>query len=109
MPLLHPVSVFSAQLRFRFSNIRYLSHHYCNEWCRKKLSPTRSIPLLYNLKPLNYCHGAFNFTQVGTKQFSTGNSLFSEFNFEKDCEETLESLSEHFEELLEGNFSKCIK
>ena len=104
MPLLHPVSVFSAQLRFRFSNIRYLSHHYCNEWCKKKLSPTRSIPFFYNLKRLNYCHGAFNFTQVCTKQFSTSNSLLSEFNFEKDCEETLESLSEHFEELLEGNF-----
>ena len=104
MPLLHPVSVFSAQLRFRLSNIRYLSHRHCNEWCGKKLSP-RSIPLLYNLKLLNYCDVAFNFTQVCTKQFSTGNSLFSEFNFEKDCEETLESLSEHFEELLEGNFS----
>ena len=33
--------------------------------------------------------------------FSTNRN--STFDFEKDCEETLESLSERFEELLEGN------
>ena len=34
--------------------------------------------------------------------YSTNGDAGTAFNFEKECEETLESLSEHFEEILEG-------
>ena len=36
---------------------------------------------------------------------STNGDPQSAFNFEKECEETLESLSEHFEEILESSKS----
>ena len=37
--------------------------------------------------------------------YSTNGDLRPEFNFEKECEETLESLLEHFEEILEGRLT----
>ena len=40
--------------------------------------------------------------------YSTNGDPRPEFKFEKECEETLESLSEHFEEILEGKLSKCL-
>ena len=57
---------------------------------------------------INYGHN-FEFKRLisvlNNRLHSADESANSEFQFDKECDETLESLCEHFEEILEGMFN----
>ena len=110
MPWLRSATVLFSRSRLRECKIRYLSFHNCNSWYKyeyKVIKPLNSSKVVTCLcSPANFYLG-FSLSNVLSnieiRHTSTNERSYSEFNFEKECEETLESLSEHFEELLEGN------
>ena len=107
MPWLQLATVLHRQARLLPSNSRFLSFGSFNKWCQNHLTNLQCLGII-RLAPTNITPNYLpNDSQCkfNTRNFSTSNCIFSVFNFEKECEETLESLSEHFEELLEGMFS----
>ena len=111
MPLLKSVVVFGTRNRLFECNIRYLSFHSYGKWYKnepKLITPLNLSKVASGLySPVNINFGlrlSKVSSSIAIRHNSTNEGSFPEFNFEKECEETLESLSEHFEELLEGNF-----
>ena len=110
MPWLQLATVLPRRARLLPSNSRFLSFGSFNEWCKNRLTNLQCSGII-RLAPTNITPKCLNYypndsqCKLNTRNFSTSKYIFSVFNFEKECEETLESLSEHFEELLEGMFS----
>ena len=110
MPWLQLATVLPRRARLLPSNSRFLSFGSFNEWCKNRLTNLQCSGII-RLAPTNITPKYLNYypndsqCKLNTRNFSTSKCIFSVFNFEKECEETLESLSEHFEELLEGMFS----
>ena len=112
MPLARAVALFKTK-SLAFTTVRNSSYYHNAIWHQHKKA-TKSSSAYFNKLRLNLSnnqHLSVNSRSSKvhplylSKFYSTNGDLRSEFNFEKECEETLESLSEHFEEILEGRLS----
>ena len=96
MPLFRTGAFFKRSLNVT-SIVRYSS--VCKQ---KSFNPTEAR---ISVDKINYVHN-FEFKRtisvLNNRLHSADKSANSEFQFDKECDETLESLCEHFEEILEG-------
>ena len=96
MPLIRTVAFFKRSFNVT-SIVRYSS--ICKQ---KSFNPTEAR---ISVDKINYVHN-FEFKRtisvLNNRLHSADKSANSEFQFDKECDETLESLCEHFEEILEG-------
>ena len=112
MPLLRAGVFFKNNTTIVKSKVKYIS--YC---CQNLLYP-KHVPVVRNdnfsgllLNSQGIRNSILNRSVTKANSYcctrlcSTNGDQKSVFNFEKECEETLESLSEHFEEIIEGSKS----
>ena len=96
-----------TKLAIRHSSLSF-NHWYHTKEAAKLTNKNFSVCLVLSSLSIKNCIKNCSSSQTiglcGIRlNSSTTSGQHTEFNFEKDCEETLESLSEHFEEILEGN------
>ena len=94
MPLIRTVAFFKRSLNVT-SIVRYSS--ICKQ---KSFNPTEAK---ISVDKINYVHNSEfkrTISVLNNRLHSADKSANSEFQFDKECDETLESLCEHFEEIL---------
>lgn len=96
MPLIRTGTFFKRSLNVT-SILRYSS--VCKQ---KSFNPTEGRISVDKINYVSNFESKRTISVLNNRLYSADKSANSEFQFDKECDETLESLCEHFEEILEG-------